>query len=413
MKLERLHRIAMKMANLSFKTRTAGLIEFKKDAGPVRRDLRAQGFKWEPEALRNLAKILWATQRAHSYAIASLRLFSKMPSSQFSPDGLLGGRGYIQSIKEMRSELGQSVEILSSFTDTVHDEINAEHWASSSDEKTEEIVQDAKEVKSNPEQFVQEEFPEDEAFQNPEAEDLNPQVLKPEREESEESESDEPGSQQSQVAAKVEIKKKKKDEPASQLPSDDVPQKHAKTEAEAFMHTTTPDHGSYASAFKRMLERVASTRQADSSIPVETLPGPRITHIGPAAGNEAGHFNDDEVWPSDDKIGDGLGSGINDSKCLSEGPDANMDGVTGYDNLTDGSQSTFASIATGLSRLAANTYSWLPGTSNEKNMNYYELGLSASDIEWMRAHNEPDPPIGTPKPTQPTMDWLWDPELIK
>ena len=394
--------------------RTAGTIEFKKDTGPVRRDLRAQGFKWEPEALRNLAKILWATQRAHSYAIASLRLFSKMPSSQFSPDGLLGGRGYIQSIKEMRSELGQSVEILSSFTDTIHDEVNAEHWANSSDTKTDEIVQDAQEVKSNPEQFVQEEFPEDEAFQNPDAEDMNPQVLKPEREESEEPGSDEPESQQSQVAAEVELKKSpkgsKKDEPASQLPSDDVPQKHAKTEAEAFMHTTTPDHGSYASAFKHMLDRVASVRQADSSLPVETLPGPRVTHIGPAAGNEAGHFNDDEVWPSDDKIGEGLGSGINDSKCLSEGPDANMDGVTGYDNLTDGSQSTFASVA---ARLAANTYSWLPGTSNEKNMNYYELGLSAADIEWMRAHNEPDPPFGTPKPVQPTMDWLWDPELIK
>src|SRR5271169_2011957 len=127
----RLNLIASRVAGLSIgKLRTAGAIEFIKDKGPVRRDVRVEDFSWSPESLGELAKILWASQRAHSYAMAAFRLFSKIPSSQISPDGLLGGRGYIQNIKEMRTSLAQAAEVLSSFTDTVDDEINAPHWKS-------------------------------------------------------------------------------------------------------------------------------------------------------------------------------------------------------------------------------------------------------------------------------------------
>src|SRR5689334_19808218 len=77
--------------------RIGGRIEFVRDQGPVRRDIRVKDFDWSPECLRNLAKILWAAQRAHSYAMSSYRLFSKMPSASFSPDGMLGGKGYIQN----------------------------------------------------------------------------------------------------------------------------------------------------------------------------------------------------------------------------------------------------------------------------------------------------------------------------
>src|SRR4051812_38185676 len=97
---DKLLSIAARVANLkspySHNVRTSGRVEFIKDTGPVRRDIRVEGFEWSPESLRALAKILWAAQRSHSYAISALRNFSKMPSSQISPDGLLGGRGYIQ-----------------------------------------------------------------------------------------------------------------------------------------------------------------------------------------------------------------------------------------------------------------------------------------------------------------------------
>jgi hypothetical protein len=413
MKPERLHLIAQKVAGLSHNIRTGGKIEFVKDSGPIRRDIRVHGFKWSPEALRNLAKILWATQRSHSYAMASLRLFSKMPSSEFSPDGLLGGRGYIQSIKDMRSSLSSATEVLSSFTDTVHDEINADHWANVTTPGTEEIVQNAEEVKKNPEQFVQQEFAEEDGnFENPVAN--NPEVSgeeESEEEESEESESGLEGQTQLSSDASERMKKFEKDrktsspkeeEPGSKLPLDGTDQKQGKTLEETIMHTTSPDHGNYAASIERILKR-ASARVATSSIPVETLPGPRVDHIGPAEGNEAGHFNDGEEWPSDDLLGEGLHSGVNDSDYLFEGSGANGDGVTGYDNPTDGDSSAL--------KISSN-YSWLPGASNAKNLNYYELGISADDIEWMKSHNDPDPPGEENKFEKSNTDWLWDKDIV-
>ena len=181
----RLNRIASRVASLpTGRLRTAGKIEFVKDTGPVRRDVRVEGFKWSPESLRELAKILWASQRAHSYAMAAFRLFSKIPSSQISPDGMLGGRGYIQNIKEMRTAIAQAAEVLSSFTDTVDDEINAPHWrAADVGDEAAPLIDQTEEVAANPEQFVKEEFEEenpeenfDEPVENPDANDLNPQL---------------------------------------------------------------------------------------------------------------------------------------------------------------------------------------------------------------------------------------------
>ena len=183
MDAKRLNQIASRIASLPMgKLRTAGKIEFVKDTGPIRRDIRVQNFNWTPDSLRELSKILWASQRAHSYAMAAFRLFSKIPSSQISPDGLLGGRGYIQNIKDMRTSLAQAAEVLSSFTDTVDDEINAPHWQTP-DGTAEQIQDQAEEVKENPAGFVQEEFQEenpeetfDEPVENPDAEELNPQL---------------------------------------------------------------------------------------------------------------------------------------------------------------------------------------------------------------------------------------------
>lgn len=390
---------------------TAGKIEFIRDQGPLRRDIRAPGYEWSAESLKVLAKILWSAQRAHSFAMGAFRLFSKMPSSDFSPDGMLGGRGYIQNIKDMRANLSNSVEILSSFTDTVQDEISADHWNPSGEDETEinEIVEDVESMKSNPESFVESEYDasitdelpdeesEEEPVSNPDADEFNP-VL-----ESDESDDVYPadfGDEQHQTASKSPRVEKSG---ASELPSDDSPQEAAKSESEMVMHTTTPDRGNYAGAIRRMTQK---SRKADSSLPVETLPGPRVYHIGPAEGNEAGHFNDEDVWPSDDPTGAGLYSGVNDSECIYE--DWVQDGVSPYSNPTDGDTTVFASVK----RLASESYSWLPGVPNDKPLNYYARGLTDDDIEWMRAHSAPDWPTSLSKKVEkPTLKEFWDRDL--
>lgn len=441
-----LDKIARRLASgAPGRTRTAGKIEFVKDSGPVRRDIRVEGFQWTPEGLRNLAKILWAAQRAHSYAIAAYRTFSKMPSAQFSPDGLLGGRGYIQAVKDMRQALATAVETMSSFTDTVHDEINAEHWkAPGSDEQVSGIVQDAEKVKANPEGFVEGEFRQDEnqpfdpssaaqlsdameeaeqPVRNPDPEDFG-EDLEDEEEDDDEEEDEDEDEVFSQVASeafadakdlKKILKKGEPEEPGSKLPGAGGEQGQGKTAPEITMNTTSPDKGSYASSIARILRaqeaRTASARSAggSSSIDVESLPGPRVEHVGPGeSGTESGGYGDG--WGSDDPSGDGLSSGTNMTNPVYE--EWTMDGVTGDDNPTDG-DSTVLKVSSRLSRVAVEeSYSWLPGASNDRNLNYYEPGLSDADVEWMRQNAAPKLPPGIVAPDKKfDSRTLWDVDL--
>jgi hypothetical protein len=344
----KLNDIASRIASTGT-VRTAGRIEFVRDQGPVRRDIRAPGFKWSPDSMRDLAKVLWAVQRAHSYGISAYRIFSKINSSEFSPDGLLGGRGYIQSIKDMRSGLSQAVESLSSFSDTVHDELDADHWSEGQDQETDDLITDAEEVRAHPDTFVEGEYSdvggdgenydefedsdeEEEPVANPDPDDFNPDF--------ESEEEDDFG--QAQVAAADPLS----DQPdygtksCSSLPSDESEQSEGKTMSEVFFHTTSPDRGSYSSAFNKVIKKPFLGRRA-SSLPVDTLPGPRVDHIGPGEGNEAGHYSDDDVWASDDPTGQGLSSGVQESNYLYEGPDA--DGISKYIDPTQGDSSVLAS----------------------------------------------------------------------
>ena len=406
--MDKLERIARRIASGKPGTvRTAGKIEFIRDQGPIRRDIRVKDFDWSPDSLRNLAKILWATQRAHSYAMSAYRLFSKMPSAEFSPDGMLGGRGYIQNVKDMRSSLAGAVETLSAFTDTVHDEVNGQHWQTAEEAAptVQPMVKDAEAVKANPEQFVENELEdvEPDVVANPDAGALNPVIEEPEVSAEDEEEDDGAGGEDaafSQMAAKLAKPKKVS---KSQLPTDESEQKQGKTEVEMTMNTTTPDHGSYASAVERVLRaherRYASSRTAggDSAIPQGDLPGPRVEHVGPG--------ETEEGWASDDVMGEALGGGVNMSKPLME--DWTADGVSGYEDPTSGDESVLK-----ISRkiAAEKNYSWLPGADNAMSMPYYDRSVTPEQEAWMREHNQPPLPagIGPQQPQRPRRDEYWE-----
>lgn len=401
--------------------RTAGTIEFKKDTGPVRRDIRVDGFEWSQDALKNLTKILWAAQRSHSYATAALRLFSKMPSSQFSPDGLLGGRGYIQSVKEMRNDLGQAVEVLSSFTDTIYDEVNADHW--SSVDAPADLLQDTEHVKENPEEFVEQQYEEEEGesgFTSTNPDDLNPSPEDfGEASEDESSEDEGEGDGFFQTSSNTpsidlpnatwgdeevlesileSIRNDEEQGEASGLPSGAGEQDQSLTLPEMVMHTNL---AGFDKAFSSLIKKTASkTAGGSSSIPVETLPGPRVEHIGPG---ESGWGTNDDAGPtpSDDPTLEGF---VQTSPIYENGF---SDGVTGYDNPTDGD----ASVLVVSARIAMEHYSWLPGSSNEKNLGYYERGLSEADVQWLRDHSAPDDPMKPGPEKAPNSSWLWGHEL--
>lgn len=120
-------------------------------------------FEFAPKSLKPLAKTLRSASAALGHVISTYNQFAKLKSSQISPDGHLGGRGYIQKIPDMRRQLMNCVEALSSFTDTVRDELAGPHWAAAQrrrnpkvQKEVKELLSEADEIRQDPEQWAEE-----------------------------------------------------------------------------------------------------------------------------------------------------------------------------------------------------------------------------------------------------------------
>lgn len=150
------------------RTKTAGEVRFIKDRGgdenqwgwgspgPSEREM-SSGFKFKPGNLKPLATSLRASLAALGHAMSAYQTFSKIKSARVSPDGALGGKGYIAKIADMRRQYMNVVEALSALTDTIYDEVNAPHWDPSireqdprEREKVQEIMNDAEEIREDP-----------------------------------------------------------------------------------------------------------------------------------------------------------------------------------------------------------------------------------------------------------------------
>ena len=157
-------------------TKTAGEVRFIKDrggdeknfgwsgTGPSQREIN-KGFEFSPAKLKPLAKTLRSTLMALGHVQSAYHDFTKIKSAMISPDGSLGGKGYIQEIREMRRQYMNVSEALSALSDTIYDEINAPHWAVKAGEEqattrtredVAEIMDDVEEIRENPEEAADE-----------------------------------------------------------------------------------------------------------------------------------------------------------------------------------------------------------------------------------------------------------------
>lgn len=153
--------------------RTAGEVRFIKDksndanqwawndSGPQERKITPD-FAFDPRNTKPLAKVLRSTNAALGHAMSAYAIFTKIKSADVSPDGSLGGKGYIAKIAEMRRAYMNVVEALSALSDTLYDEIRAPHWAAVSRQEdpeeraeVEQIVGDAIEIKQDPEGWAE------------------------------------------------------------------------------------------------------------------------------------------------------------------------------------------------------------------------------------------------------------------
>jgi hypothetical protein len=230
-------------------------------------------YKYDPSSIKPMAKMLWSMSVSLGHALSAHKTFVRLKSSTISPDGLLGGRGYVMAVKDVRAMLHDACEALSALCDTIHDEINAPHWQPKLGQlekvdidKIKDLLSEAQDNLDDPEDMVKEE--EDEA-ESGHAGWHHPAVDKD--------------------------NKSKKD------PKSDVPgggDYETNPQAQPLRHDMrkAPQN-----------EKQASVRwvQSNSSLPVETMPGgPRVDHLDRADSDQTGPFgtyNRDENMELSDK----------------------------------------------------------------------------------------------------------------
>lgn len=157
------------------RSKTAGEVRFIKDRsgddkqwgwgtpGPTNREI-GEDFTFQSRNLKPLAKALRATLAAMGHSLSAYDTFTRIKSATVSPDGSLGGKGYIQKIPEMRRAFMNAVEALSALSDTLYDEIHAPHWNPAMEEQSprerdevKDIMDDVERIRDNPEEWAEEE----------------------------------------------------------------------------------------------------------------------------------------------------------------------------------------------------------------------------------------------------------------
>jgi hypothetical protein len=98
----------------------------KADDNPVREGL--EGFAFKDKGIRSIAITYKQLAEAFMLLSKASNMFSSCKSSEISPDGKLGGKGYILSIKEIRLIMTNLLNSMSELIDTFHDEVNSPYW---------------------------------------------------------------------------------------------------------------------------------------------------------------------------------------------------------------------------------------------------------------------------------------------
>lgn len=242
------------------------------DGGTVARKI-PKDHKYDPKSLKPLAKMLWAMSVALGHTLQAYRLFNRVKSSTVSPDGMLGGRGYVMKVQDLRQRIFEAVEALSAASDTVHDELNAPHWKPKIGELSKEDIAKIERLMGESEEMI----------------DNSEEIVDEEEEEVEKS-----GKSDSSWVRDKNPKTKK---PSSDLPSGG----HSEPAIPKKRPSSEESQGS-----RPKMASVMRSLIANSSVNPDTLPGPRIKHLDRADTDQNGSMgsvNPDEPVPPKDEWG--------------------------------------------------------------------------------------------------------------
>lgn len=247
------------------RTKTAGEIVHKKDTGPVRRAL-PKHYDFNEKALEPLAKTTWHLSIGMGHLLSAQALFNRIKASSISPDGMIGGRGYIQNLSEMRKRLGEAIEIVSSSVDTIHDELTAPHWKpeklqlpDDEQDAVDEILAEAEDILSAPKEKAEEEYEEE-------------------------------------MADKVEKKQEKHEEDEAKEQKSELPTDNGEQEESEGSEYDTPEQMRGASVKRAAMD--PHENRVDLDTARKTLPQPAVESLGRPNSWEDDHA---EEWQIEDR----------------------------------------------------------------------------------------------------------------
>jgi hypothetical protein len=232
--------------------------------GPANRQIPSD-HKYDPKALKPLAKMLWAMSVSLGHALQAYRLFNRVKSSTVSPDGMVGGRGYIMKVTDLRQRLYDACEALSAVSDTIHDEVNAPHWKPKLGELTKEdfvsierLIGESESILDNPEEDI----------------------------EDDEAEVEKKGKPSTSWVKQMEGEEEGK--PASDLPDGGDAETVQKAKPPAQNKNHKQSSYDYRSPVERMAAQIVFDILANSSVNPDSLGGPRVKHLDRADTDQTG-----------------------------------------------------------------------------------------------------------------------------
>jgi hypothetical protein len=126
----------MKRDRLTMRIAAEKSSEKKRDTGnrgELKRNL--DGFDYDPSKATILKKALHNINVSLGTMISAMKELSILRGSEITPDGNLGGRGFIMPFKDIKQIINDAINDLSNVTDTLADELTNPKWGLSDSEK--------------------------------------------------------------------------------------------------------------------------------------------------------------------------------------------------------------------------------------------------------------------------------------
>lgn len=124
-------------------------------AAALRREI-SDGFKYNKKKLKHLKQILHNITVAQGTLVSALNIFSRVKGRDISPDGMLGGLGYIMPLRSIKESLIQSIQQIGDIADCLADELTNPKWNAEDDTEVKKLIKEKEEVEEQAEEEVEE-----------------------------------------------------------------------------------------------------------------------------------------------------------------------------------------------------------------------------------------------------------------